>query len=282
MRNRETRFVGKEIVESQSDKKSSSKSQDSSSMSEKQKLRKWIGVGYAAKVAGLGALALTGGTRADTSPGTDLALREKNETTALHPYSEGAQIRPQREFNPDAPLTPEGRKHFKKIGVTDPERFIENVQKRDYPQSIQKREQRQKQRMQRLVKEARDNPDVLKSLSNLFKDEIPEKESHEIDRIKLDKGTERLTPDKIAPEVWMNVRRMLTEKQRNLDDNSGTTIVLVHGITGRESYGSSNGVDCTGGYWGDAITFLKGGGRMGQATPISALYSSTTTTPIVT
>ncbi len=102
MGNIESRKVNDQTVESQSEKKNCSKSQDSSSMSEEQKLRKWVGVGYATKVAGLGVLALIGGARADTPPGTALALgSDGGNATALHPYSEGAQIRPQREFNPD-------------------------------------------------------------------------------------------------------------------------------------------------------------------------------------
>ena len=104
MRNRETIFIGKETVESQSENKNSSKPQESGSMSEEQKLRKWVGVGYAAKVMGLGALALVGGARADTPPSTDLSLRGNgngnDKTMALHPSSEGALSRPQREFTP--------------------------------------------------------------------------------------------------------------------------------------------------------------------------------------
>ncbi len=64
-------------------------------MSQEQKLRKWVGVGYAAKVVGLGALALIGGARADAPAGTDLALKgNKDKTTVLHPYSEGAPSLP--------------------------------------------------------------------------------------------------------------------------------------------------------------------------------------------
>jgi hypothetical protein len=52
--NRETKFIGKETVEKSLEKQSSSKSQDVRNMSESQKLRKWVGVAYAAKVTGLG------------------------------------------------------------------------------------------------------------------------------------------------------------------------------------------------------------------------------------
>jgi hypothetical protein len=177
--NRETRFTVKETVESQSEKKSSSKSQESSSMSEDQKLRKYVGIGYAAKVVGLGALALVGGARADTPPSTDLALRENgngnDKTMALHPSSEGALSRPQREFNPDN-VTPEV---LKQMGVKNPEQFIRNVQKLE--QNLQQREQKrvQRQEMRRIVEEAQKNPEVLKSLRKLF-EEMPGKKSCEV------------------------------------------------------------------------------------------------------
>ncbi len=142
--------------------------------------------------------------------------------------------------------------------MKNPEQFVQNVQKQYDHQSVQKREQRQEQRQQ-LAKKAQE---ALKSVRKLF-EEKPEQKSSETDLGQRDLGTERLTPEKIDPEVWNNVRKMLTEKRRNLDDNSGTTVVLVHGIAGWESNGSINGVDCNGGYWGDAITFLKNGGADG-------------------
>ncbi len=182
------------------------RSQDNSSMSKEQKLRKWVGVGYAAKVAGLGALALIGGARADTPPGTDLALRGNDKTTAPPPYSERAQTRQERAFNPDN-VTPEV---LKKLGVKNPEQFIRNVQKLE--QNLQQREQKREQRqeMRRIVEKARENPEVLESVRKLF-EEMPGKKSSETDRRKRDLGRERLTPEKIDPEAWESVRKQLAE-----------------------------------------------------------------------
>ncbi len=103
-------------------------------------------------------------------------------------------------------------------------------------------------------------------------EEIPGKESRETDLGQLDKGTERLTPEKIDPEVWNNVRKMLTEKmpisdqqsntRRGLNDNTGTPIVLVHGITGSGwdlgpwGYNSDAGSNCNDNYWGTTIKYL--------------------------
>ena len=88
MGNRGTRFTVKETVESQLEKKSSSKSQESSSMSEEQKLRKYVGVGYAgrvAKAAFVGIAALTTGASADAHAGTALAHWDSGNAMALHP-----------------------------------------------------------------------------------------------------------------------------------------------------------------------------------------------------
>lgn len=52
-------------------------------MSEEQKLRKWVGVGYAAKVVGLGTLAFAAGVSADNTAGATLALNRNDKTTAL-------------------------------------------------------------------------------------------------------------------------------------------------------------------------------------------------------
>jgi plasmid maintenance system antidote protein VapI len=219
-------------------------------MSEDQKLRKWVGVGYAAKVAGLGALALIGGARANTPADTALARRDGgsrngDNATVLHLDQKGLpHLSNQTNLEHNlSKVTPELLDHLGKF-VENPEQFIQNAQQQ-LEQDIQKQAQRQE--MRRLAEKAQENPKILESVKKLF-EEIPGKEGRETDRRKLDKGTERLTPDKIDPEVWRNVRKMLTEKRRNLDDNSGTTIVLVHGFTGWESDESSNGVDCNGGY----------------------------------
>ena len=217
-------------------------------MSEEQKLRKWVGVGYAgrvAKAALVGIAALTAKVSAEAPAGMALVNSDAGKTTALHPYSEGAQSRPRSEFNPDN-VTPELLEHLSTF-MKNPERFIRNVQQQD-----QKREQRQE--MRRLVEEARENPEVLKSLRKLF-EEIPGKKSSETNRMKRDLGTERLTPEKVNPEVWESVRKMLTER-RDLNDNTGTAVVLVHGIADI----SGSKVDCQGGYWGDAISYLNAQG----------------------
>ncbi len=200
--------------------------------------------------------------------GSALQSKGNDNTTGLHPQEFNNLSHPTAlEFNPYTyKVTPELLDHLRKVGVPDPEQHIRNVQQQE--QNINKREQR----MRRLAEKARENPDVLESVRKLF-EEMPGKESSETNRMKLDKGTERLTPEKIDPEVWKSVGRMLTEKtpisdqqndvtRRELDD-SGTTIVLVHGIVAN----GGDPVNCNGGYWGDAITFLKNGGTDGVGYP---------------
>jgi hypothetical protein len=233
----------KEIVESQSEKKNSSNLQDRSSMNEDQKLRKWVGVGYAgrvAKAALVGIATLTAKVSADTPAGTALVNPDTGKATALHPYSEGAQSWPQSEFNLDH-VTPETLEHFSKF-MKNPKRFIQEMQQRE-----------QKQQMRRLAEKARENPEVLEDLRKLF-EEVPGK----VKNRKIDIGTERLTPEKINPEVWESVRRMLTER-RELNDNTGTTVVLVHGFVGNGPF-IGDPVNCHGGYRGDAVSYLQARG----------------------
>ncbi len=89
--------------------------------------------------------------------------------------------------------------------------------------------------------------------------------------LQIDKGTERLTPEKIDPEIWRNVRKMLTEKtpisnqqndtRRELDGHTSIPVILVHGITAAfEPYGSDAGSNCNTNYWGDTINFLEAQG----------------------
>jgi triacylglycerol esterase/lipase EstA (alpha/beta hydrolase family) len=226
------------------------------------------------KSLAIGTMMLTagmGGVEArPEAPSSALQRKEHDNTTDLPPAFHQQEFNnlshpTALEFNPHK-VTPELLDHLSKF-AKNPENFAQNVQKRDNHQIIQKRQQRQE--MRRLVEKAREHPEVLESLKKLF-EEVPEQnhrkllaesrlpseqKSHETDLMKLDKGAERLTPEKIAPEVWESVGRMLTEKQRNLNDNSDTTIVLVHGI---ELYGTV--ANCNDGYWRDAITFLKENG----------------------
>ena len=208
----------------------------------------------------------------EARPTPDSALQRKGDnTTSVIPFNQqefnNLSHPTAMEFNPYTyKVTPELLDHLGKF-VKDPKKFIQDTQKQYDPQSIQKREQRQEQRQQ-LAKKAQE---ALKSVRKLF-EEIPGKESSETNRMKLDEGAERLTPDKIDPEVWRNVRKMLTEKmpisdqqsntRRDLNDNTGTPIVLVHGITGSGwdlgpwGYNSDAGSNCNDNYWGEAIKYL--------------------------
>jgi hypothetical protein len=248
-------------------------------MSEEQKLRKWVGVGYTAKVVGLGTLALMGGARADTPLGTDLARRDgggRDNATALHlDQKRLPHLSNQTDLERNlSKVTPELLDHLGKF-VKNPEQFIQNA--RQLEQNFQQREQKREQRKntRQLMEKAQNNPEVLESLRKLF-EEIPGKESSETNHMKRDLGTERLTPEKIDPEIWRNVRKMLSEKtpisdqqndvaRRDLNDNTGTSIVLVHGITSNfwdlwpGGYNSSIGSDCNG-YWGNAINYLQAQG----------------------
>src|SRR5271157_4296036 len=146
--------------------------------------------------------------------GTALRLLDSNNTTNLpslgwegfnnlsHPTA--------LEFNPNK-VTPELLDHLRKVGVPDPEQHIRNIQQRE-----------QRQNMRQLAEKARENPEVLESVRNLF-EEMPEKESSETNRRKLDKGTERLTPEKIDPEIWKSMGRMLTEKTPISDQQNDVT-----------------------------------------------------------
>lgn len=133
--------------------------------------------------------------------------------------------------------------HFGK-SMKNPEKFFQTLEQQE-----QKRAQRQDQRQQL----AKNTQEALEDLRTLFQ-EMPEK----VKNRKIDIGTERLTQEKINPEVWDNVRRMLTER-RELNDNTGTTVVLVHGFVGNGPV-IGDPVNCHGGYWGDAISYLNGQG----------------------
>jgi hypothetical protein len=129
LENRVNRRSNDKTVEYPAD--SSNKSQDIRNMSESQKLRKWVGVGYVATAA----LALIGGARADT-PGTALVPRDGGNATDLSPvpglrdhYGLQGQT-PLLEFNPNR-ITPELLEHLSKF-VEDPELHIRNVQQGIY------------------------------------------------------------------------------------------------------------------------------------------------------
>jgi hypothetical protein len=125
-------------------------------------------------------------------------------------------------------VTPEVLEHFKKLGVKNPEQFIQNAQQQR-EQDIQKQLQRQK--MRRLAEKAQEHPEILESVRKLF-EEMPGKKSSETDLGQLDKGTERLAQiDKQAqtlqavvekakenPEFGQRVRELLEEKRRKLDE----------------------------------------------------------------
>jgi triacylglycerol esterase/lipase EstA (alpha/beta hydrolase family) len=230
------------------------------------------------KSLALGTMMLTAGM-SGTEARLEPALQRKghDKTTGLTPAFNQTEFNnlshpTALEFNPNK-VTPELLEYLGKF-VKNPEKFVQNFQKRDFIKNIQKQDQRQM--MRRLVEKARENPEVLESLRTLFED-MPGKESSKTDRITLDKETERLTPDKIDPEVWINVRKMLTEKTPISDQQGNAarrelavpavkpTVILVHGITGWANgaglgpwtYNSSAGSNCNDNYWGTTIKYLK-------------------------
>jgi hypothetical protein len=177
LENRANRQTNDKIVGSQLDKKNSSKLQDRGSMSEEQKLRKWVGVGQAgrvAKAAFVATLAFTGmsGAMADQF--------QKQQCNGS--LSEGG-------FNN---LSPEATQYnaLRERGMKD-EQILEVLQQ-DQPIK-QKHEERQ------FAKKALENSDDhLDGLSKLF-EEIPGKESSETNHKKFGEGTKQLTSDeKIA------------------------------------------------------------------------------------
>jgi hypothetical protein len=199
MRNRETRFTGKETVESQSEKKSSSKPQESNSTLY-DRAKKGIGIAYAgvlkaAETTIKGATAamavqafsgLGGAHALSTSDAPSTALvspdsgsRDGNNGTALHLDQKGlSHLSNQTHLERSLGKVTPGQ--LKQMGVKNPERFMRNVQKLEH--NLQQRGQRQKvrQEMRRILEEAKKNPEVLESLRDLFK------ESSEIHRRKLD------------------------------------------------------------------------------------------------
>jgi hypothetical protein len=139
--------------------------------------------------------------------------------------------------------------------MKNPEKFIENIENREI-----------KQKLRQLARDvAKEHPDLLESVRNLFE---------ERNETTLDIGTERLAPERLDPEVWHSMRKMLLEKtdtRRELNDNTNTAVVLVHGFSG--GIGTDD-VNCKGGYWGDAIRYLKAGGYSDIRTV--AFYDSAT------
>jgi hypothetical protein len=367
---RNNEFRRKETLESSLDNKSSSKSQDSSSKSYIECAKNGIGIAFAGALkaaeatmkittAGLAIQAGLGmrGVEGSSTPGsgTELQVRgDDGNTTALHPYSEGAQTRPQREFNPDN-VTPEVLEHFKKIGVKNPEKLIQDVKQGKYggetapelrKQGKNKGKESLKSNKEKIVvaqawmEKAKANPsdpEVLRQGRNLLAkikveatradatgpvdrmqhpyNRLPERyvpykeflekmkkspfyfgpkdaqatsrgetsqssmETHQREQDK-NKGKKHLSSNekdianlralmekaKDDPEVRQRVRKLIEVRQQQeqgrmlaeapASDNTGTTVVLVHGFVG-------NGVDpvnCKGGYWGDAINYLKAQG----------------------
>jgi hypothetical protein len=142
------------------------------------------------KAFGIGAMMLTAGMSGAEArpepPGSALQRKDHYNTTDLPPTFNQQKFNnlshsTALEFDPKA-VTPELLEHLSKF-MKNPEKFIQDNQKRDHPQSIQKREQRQM--MRRLAEKARENPEVLESLRNLF-EEMPGKESSKTDRRRLD------------------------------------------------------------------------------------------------
>lgn len=201
-------------------------------MSESQKLRKWVGVGYAATAA----LALIGGARAETPVGAALVPRDDRNTTSFPP----ALV--QKEFTTSSRETAQYHA-LRELGMTDQQ--IREVMQRE-------QQQKQKYDERQLTKQA--NPDDhLDGLSKLFeerpgkesrevKEQVPQstKETHQgeqgkmaklqalMDKIKAHPEARKLlaskeasppsseiaptSPDKIDPKVLENTRRKLNEQ----------------------------------------------------------------------
>ncbi len=222
MENRNT-FSKKETVESQSEKKNSSKSQDSSSFYDRMK----NGLG----VASAGAWAALKVTTAVFAVQSGFGIGRVEGSSAP---GNGTELQALCDYN------------LSKV----PEHFVQKDQL-DH-------NEKQMQVLRDVAAKAKENPKFARKLLETWKG----KEQNE--------GTERLTPEKIDPEVWNNVRKMLTEKtpisdqhsntRRELNDNTNTPVILVHGITGIESYGSDAGSNCDTNYWGTTISYLTNQG----------------------
>jgi hypothetical protein len=116
----------------------------------------------------------------------DGGSRDNNNVTALHlDQKRLPHLSNQTHLEHSLGLGKMTPEQLKQMGVKNPERFLENVQKleQNLQQRVQKRVQRQE--MRRIVEEAQKNPEVLKSLRKLF-EEMPGKEDSETDRRKLD------------------------------------------------------------------------------------------------
>jgi hypothetical protein len=215
----ENRFISKETVESQSDTKSSSKSQDSSSYYDCMK----NGVGIAAAGAWKVAEAALKVTTAGLAIQAGLGMRGVDGFSAP---SSGTELQVRGDYN------------LSKV----PESIIQQERLAQI--------EKQAQTLRAVAEKANKNPEFARKLLETWKGKRQNKE------------TERLTPDKIDPVVWESVGRMLTEKapRRELNDNTGTAVILVHGITGIELNGSGAGSNCNDNYWGDAINYLTAQG----------------------
>jgi hypothetical protein len=154
LENRVNRRINDKTVECQADKENSNKSQDIRNMSERQKLREWVGFGYAATAV---LASMIGGARAETPPGTALVPRDDRYTTGLPP----ALV--QKEFNHPSPETAQ-HNALRELGMTDQQ--IREVMQREH-QIKQKYYDRQ------LAKQA-NSDDYLDGLTSLFKEESNE------------------------------------------------------------------------------------------------------------
>ncbi len=163
--------------------------------------------------------------------GTALRLLDSNNATSPHPLVEWKGFNNRShpmalEFNPNK-VTPELLAYLSKF-VKDPEQFIQNVQKRDHPQSIQKREQRRDQRQQ-LAENAQKALEDLRTLFEGF-EEMPGKKSKETPQSTMethqgeqDKGNEHLKLEEVkmaslqARKEEVKVNREVLERVRKFD-----------------------------------------------------------------
>jgi hypothetical protein len=203
LENRQTN--DKHVEGRRSDKKSCSTSQDIKNMSEGQKLRKWVGVGQAGRVAKAAFVATLAFT------GMSAAMADQFQNVSNGSLSEGG-------FNNLSHETA-----LYNLGMRDQD--IQKIQQQS-PQDIQNdqpynqqydqfvRQRREKQEERQLAKEAHEKSDVLEGLSKLF-EEIPEEKIATLKAVVEQTGKN--------PEFAGRVRKLLAESRRLSEQESSET-----------------------------------------------------------
>jgi hypothetical protein len=210
--NIEHRKVNDKTVERQLEKKSSMKSQNSSSFYDRMK----NGLGVASAGAWKAAEATLKVTTAVFAVQSGFGIGRVEGFSAP---GNGTELQALCDYN------------LSKV----PEHFVQQEQTTPI--------ETQAKTLRAVAEKAKEDPQFERKLLETWKGKQQEKE------------TERLTPEKLDGEIWESVGRILQER-RELNSNTGTAVVLVHGIADI----SGTKVDCKGGYWGDTIKYLKAHG----------------------